>query len=146
MKKSQNRNLILIIGIAIVLLSVFAATSFRSADVAQADAVTISLATTISVDEAAQLREEGAFVLDVREPQEWDAGHIPGATLIPLGEIPDRLDEIPQDQTVVVVCRSGNRSGQATQFLRQSGFGLTTSMSGGMNQWAAANFEILTGP
>ena len=146
MKKSQNKKLILVAGIIIVVLSVLAATAFRPAATAEEAAVSVSLPTEISVDEAAQLREEGAFVLDVREPQEWDAGHIPGATLIPLGEIPDRLDEIPQDQTVVVVCRSGNRSGQATQFLRQNGFGLTTSMGGGMNQWAAANYEIVTGP
>jgi rhodanese-related sulfurtransferase len=146
MKKSQNKKLILIIGIAIVLLSVVAATAFRPTDAAQEEAVTVSLPQQISVDEAAQLREEGVFILDVREPQEWEAGHIPGATLIPLGQIPDRLDEIPQDQPVVVVCRSGNRSGQATQFLRQSGYGLTTSMSGGMNQWAAANLEIVAGP
>ena len=146
MKKSQNKKLILIAGIIIVLLSIFAATAFRPTDVTQEEAITVSLPQQISVDEAAQLREEGAFILDVREPQEWDAGHIPGATLIPLGQIPDRLDEIPQDQPVVVVCRSGNRSGQATQFLRQSGYGLTTSMSGGMNQWAAADLEIVTGP
>lgn len=146
MKKSQNKKLILVAGIIIVLLSIFAATAFRPTDVTQEEAITVSLPQQISVDEAAQLREEGAFILDVREPQEWDAGHIPGATLIPLGQIPDRLAEIPQDQPVVVVCRSGNRSGQATQFLRQSGYGLTTSMSGGMNQWAAADLEIVTGP
>lgn len=146
MKKSQNKNLILIIGIAIVLLSVFAATAFRPGATTEEAAVSVSLPAEISVDEAAQLREEGAFILDVREPQEWEAGHISGANLIPLGEIPDRLDEIPQDQTVVVVCRSGNRSGQATQFLRQSGYGLATSMAGGMSQWAAANLDIETGP
>jgi len=146
MKKSQNKTLILIVGIAIVLISVLAATAFRPNAAAQDDTVTLSLPQEVSVDEAARLREEGAFVLDVREPQEWEAGHIPGATLIPLGEIPDRLNEIPQDQPVVVVCRSGNRSGQATQFLRQSGYGLTTSMSGGMNQWSAANLDIVTGP
>lgn len=145
MKTEQNKKLILIAGIIIVLLSIFAATAFRPA-AAQEEAVTLSLPQEVSVEEAAQLREEGAFILDVREPQEWEAGHIPGATLIPLGQIPDRLSEIPQDQPVVVVCRSGNRSAQATQFLRQSGYGLTTSMSGGMNQWAAANLEIVTGP
>jgi rhodanese-related sulfurtransferase len=146
MNKAQNKKRILIAGIVIVLVSIFAATAFRPTDAAQEDAVVVSLAQQVSVEEAVQLREEGAFILDVREPQEWEAGHIDGATLIPLGQIPDRLDEIPQDQPVVVVCRSGNRSGQATQFLRQNGFGLTTSMSGGMNQWAAANLEIVTGP
>jgi len=146
MNKAQNKKILLLAGILIVLVSIFAATAFRPTATAVDEVVTAPLPTVISVEEAVQLREEGAFILDVREPQEWDAGHIPGATLIPLGQIPDRLSEIPQDQPVVVVCRSGNRSGQATQFLRQSGYGLTTSMSGGMNQWAAANLEIVTGP
>ncbi|MDX9865018.1 MAG: rhodanese-like domain-containing protein [Anaerolineaceae bacterium] len=146
MKTQQNKILILITGIAIVLLSIFSAAAFRPIDAVQAGAVSQALAAQVSVNEAAQLREEGALILDVREPQEWEAGHIPGATLIPLGQIPDRLNEIPQDRPVVVVCRSGNRSAQAVQFLRQSGYGLTTSMSGGMNQWVAANFEIVTGP
>ncbi len=64
----------------------------------------------VSVKEAAQLREQGAFMLDVRQPEEWEAGHIPGAVLIPLAELPKRLNEVPADQTVVVVCRSGNRA------------------------------------
>jgi len=142
----MNKKLLLIAGIVIVLLSVFAATSFRPEAVAAKEEIPLTLPAEVSVEEAAQLREEGAFILDVREPVEWETGHIPDATLIPLGEVPDRLAEIPQDQPVVVVCRSGNRSAQATQFLRQSGYGLVTSMGGGMNQWAAANFDIELGP
>lgn len=142
----MNKKLLLIAGIVIVLLSVFAAAAFRPEAVAAEDEMPLTLPAEVTVEEAAQLREEGAFILDVREPVEWEAGHIPDATLIPLGEVPDRLAEIPQDQPVVVVCRSGNRSAQATQFLRQSGYGLVTSMGGGMNQWAAANFDIELGP
>ncbi len=64
----------------------------------------------ITVQDAYQKYQEGVFILDVREPSEWDEFHIPNTTLIPLGELPDRLDEVPQGQPIIVVCRSGNRS------------------------------------
>ncbi len=99
----------------------------------------------VSVTEAYQMRENGAFVLDVREPHEWEAGHIPGATLIPLGELESRLAEIPKDQEVLVVCRSGNRSAQARNILKNEGFNNITSMAGGMNQWSAKSYDLETG-
>ena len=81
---------------------------------------------------------DDVVILDVREDWEYAEGHIPGAVLLPLGSIPDRLSEIPQDKTVVAVCRSGNRSGQATQFLRQQGFDNVHNMEGGMIAWGEA--------
>jgi phage shock protein E len=81
-------------------------------------------------------------ILDVREDSEYNAGHIPGATLVPLGQIPNRLDEIPKDKTVIAVCRSGNRSSQATNFLRQQGFENVHNMTGGMNAWSQAGYKI----
>lgn len=74
------------------------------------------------------------FVLDVREPGEYQQGHIPGSVLIPLGTLPGRLDELPSDQPIVAVCRSGNRSGMATSMLRKSGLE-ALNMVGGMNAW-----------
>ena len=105
-----------------------------------------SLAKEVSVDQAHQLQSDGAFMLDVREPDEWNSGHIPGATLIPLGQLPDRLNELPVDQKIVVVCRSGNRSAAGRDILLKAGFNQVTSMAGGMNEWAAKNYEIVTGP
>lgn len=99
----------------------------------------------VSVSEANQMRDDGAFILDVREPNEWEAGHIPGATLIPLGELESRLAEIPTDQTVVVVCRSGNRSATGRDILLNAGFTEVTSMGGGMNAWAARSYDVTTG-
>lgn len=99
----------------------------------------------ISVAQAAAKRAEGAFILDVRQPEEWVEYHIPGATLIPLGELASRIDEVPTDQEVVVVCRSGNRSQEGRDILRQNGFNQVTSMAGGVSQWAAAGYEITTG-
>jgi rhodanese-related sulfurtransferase len=104
-----------------------------------------ALALEISVKEAHQLRDNGAFILDVREPQEWEAGHIPEATLIPLGELASRVDELPKDQDIVVVCRSGNRSASGRDILLKAGLSQVTSMAGGMNVWATMGYEIVTG-
>jgi len=87
-------------------------------------------------------RRDDVFILDVREDYEYDSGHIPGATLVPLGQIPNRLEEVPRDKTVIAVCRSGNRSGQATDFLRQQGFENVHNMEGGMNAWSQAGYQI----
>lgn len=99
----------------------------------------------VSVAEAAKLRNDGAFILDVREPSEWNELHIPDATLIPLAQLPSRLTEVPQDREVVVVCRSGNRSAQARDILLDAGFTTVTSMAGGMNQWQSQGLPIATG-
>jgi rhodanese-related sulfurtransferase len=100
----------------------------------------------VSVAQAAEWHDMGAFVLDVREPNEWAAGHIRGATLIPLGELANRLAEVPPDRAVVVVCRTGNRSAQGRDILRGAGFSAVTSMVGGMTDWIGAGLEVVTGP
>jgi rhodanese-related sulfurtransferase len=94
----------------------------------------------VKVDVAYSLYQEGAFLLDVRELSEWDEYHAPGATLIPLGELSLRLNEVPRDHQIVVVCHSGNRSQQGRNILLQAGFTQVTSMSGGMNAWRTAGF------
>ncbi len=104
-----------------------------------------TLAPEVSVAQAAAFRDAGAFVLDVREPSEWVTGHIPGATLIPLGQLASRVDEVPTDRTVVVVCHSGNRSAQGRDLLRQAGFTNVTSMAGGMTDWTQAGQPVVTG-
>lgn len=100
----------------------------------------------ISVAEAANKRDAGVFILDVRQPEEWNDHHIPDTTLIPLGELNARLSELPRDQEIVIVCRSGNRSGQARDILRAAGFTQVTSMAGGLNQWRAAGYQTVSGP
>jgi rhodanese-related sulfurtransferase len=91
---------------------------------------------------AAVYKAGGVTVVDVREEWEYAEGHIPGAVLIPLGSLPDRVSEIPTDRPVVLVCRSGNRSAQAYQLLTERGFDNVTNMLGGMNQWQAAGFAV----
>ena len=99
----------------------------------------------VTAVEASNLRNDGAFILDVREPDEWVAGHIPNATLIPLGELPARINEIPQTEKIVVVCRSGNRSATGRDILLKAGYDSVTSMRGGMNAWVNNGYEIVTG-
>lgn len=109
------------------------------------DAAAGELPLEVSVAQAADLREQGVLMLDVREPDEWREVHIPGATLIPLGELAGRVDELPKDQPIVVVCRSGNRSAVGRDILLEAGFEQVTSMAGGMNDWKAAGYETASG-
>ncbi|HEX6055119.1 MAG TPA: rhodanese-like domain-containing protein [Intrasporangium sp.] len=79
-----------------------------------------------------------AVIVDVREPNEWAAGHAPNAIHIPLGELPSRLDELPDtDDTVGIVCRSGGRSSRAVAWLTQQGFDVA-NVEGGMRAWQSA--------
>ena len=100
----------------------------------------------ITVAEAAARRDAGAFILDVREPEEWDEYHIPGATLIPLGDLEARLAEVPSDQPIVVVCRSGNRSQQGRDILTTAGYSDVASMAGGLKEWRSQGYPTVTGP
>ncbi len=85
---------------------------------------------------------DDAVVVDVREPDEWAAGHAPNAVHIPLGELTSRLDEIPDGDTVPIVCRSGARSGRAVAWLTQQGFDVA-NLDGGMKAWAAQGKQIV---
>ncbi|MHB8650371.1 MAG: rhodanese-like domain-containing protein [Gaiellaceae bacterium] len=91
---------------------------------------------------AAALVERGeALLLDVREHDEWRAGHAPNAAHIPLGELAQRLQELPRDGRIVAVCRSGSRSGRATESLRRAGFRVE-NLEGGMKAWQKARLPL----
>ncbi len=103
-------------------------------------------ATVINVEDAYKKYEEGVFFLDVRTVAEWNEFHAPETTLIPLDELSLRLDEIPPNGEIVVVCRSGNSSQQGRDILINAGFEQATSMAGGLNQWRASGYPIVSGP
>lgn len=84
------------------------------------------------------------FLLDVREPYEFQDGHIAGAKLLPLGELGRRMGELPRDREILVICRSGNRSGSATRQLAQAGYN-ATNLRGGMNGWQRAGYPVKRG-
>jgi len=98
----------------------------------------------IDVQELARLHEEGAYVLDVREPDEYEAGHVPGAVLVPLGEVAERQAEVPTDRPVYVVCGSGGRSARATDVLNGTGHS-ATNVDGGTKAWIAAGHPVTEG-
>jgi rhodanese-related sulfurtransferase len=99
----------------------------------------------VNVDEAHQMYTEGTFVLDVRTPEEWNDYHAPDTTLIPLDELASRVNELPKDQPIVVICRSGNRSQTGRDILLQAGFN-ATSVNGGLNQWRDSGYPVVSGP
>jgi rhodanese-related sulfurtransferase len=92
---------------------------------------------------AAQV-DDSAFLLDVREGDEWAAGHAPGAHHVPMMEVPARMAEVPTDAEVVVVCRSGGRSGQVTSWLMGNGWDNVRNLDGGMHSWAAAGRAMVS--
>lgn len=91
----------------------------------------------ISVDElqAKMLDPKAFFLLDVREPSEFESNHISGATLIPLGALRTRLNEIPKDKTIIVYCRSGARSARGAALLKDNGYTNVLNLTGGILAW-----------
>jgi rhodanese-related sulfurtransferase len=85
---------------------------------------------------------EGVALVDVREDDEWQAGHAPGALHIPLGQLTDRLGELPEGE-LVVVCRSGGRSGRAVAWLNENGFD-AVNLDGGMQAWNGAGRAMVS--
>lgn len=96
---------------------------------------------TVNPAQAEALLAAGAILLDVREKHEWRAGHAPKARHIPLGQLAARYRELPTDRTIITVCRSGMRSGQAARLLAAQR-GQVVNLSGGMHAWARAGLPI----
>lgn len=93
----------------------------------------------VSVDEI----PADAKILDVREDMEWEAGHIESAQHIPLGQVPERYGEVPLDEDVYVICRSGGRSLKATAYLQDAGFDVL-NVIGGMGAWQDAQKPMVS--
>ncbi len=98
----------------------------------------------VDVDELDQARASGAPLIDVRQPDEYDSGHVPGARLIPLAEVGMRLGEVPTEGPVYVICLSGGRSAKATEFLRNRGVD-ARSVAGGTKAWIGSGRSVAHG-
>lgn len=83
-------------------------------------------------------------MIDVRQPDEYDAGHVPGARLIPLAEVGMRVQEIPAEGPVYVICLSGGRSARATDYLRRQGVD-ARSVAGGTKAWVESGRPVIQG-
>lgn len=99
----------------------------------------------VSPGEAHARQEAGAFILDVRDASEWNEFHIAGSTLIPVDSLVNRVNELPRDTEIIVVCRSGNRSATGRDILRNAGFTRVSSMTGGLTQWKALGYPTVSG-
>lgn len=129
-------------GIQISILAVVALVIYLILQVGNSKNSVTSLPGEISVSEAYAKYQNGAFLLDVRTPEEWNEFHAPNTTLIPLDQLASRLNELPKDKEIVVVCRSGNRSQEGRDILLGAGFTQVTSMQGGLNEWRASGYPI----
>lgn len=108
-----------------------------------AELAALQLGPDVDVSTVAEVKDRpDVLVLDVREQWEYDEMHIPGITLIPMDTVPNRLSEIPKDKEVIVTCRSGNRSSQVVNFLREQGFTNVHNMTGGILAWQAAGYAV----
>ena len=140
--RKQKPSLVLWAGILLAVLALAAVGILIFRPFSQAKT---PLPDTVTVAQAADLRSQGAFILDVRQPEEWNQFHIPGAVLIPLGDLPARLSEVPKNKNVVVYCRTGHRSAQGRDILRQAGYTQVTSLAGGITQWQAEGQPTASG-
>lgn len=128
--------LLVLIAILSLVLSACSSTTTQISPVVE------TLPASISIQEAHDLYQDGVFVLDVRTQEEWDEFHAPNTTLIPLDQLESRLGELPQGESIIVVCRSGNRSQAGRDILLANGFESATSVNGGLTAWREAGFPI----
>jgi len=96
----------------------------------------------IDISETQKRVADGAILVDVREQNEYDEVRIPGSILIPLSTFTARFEELPKDKPLVMQCRSGARSGQATQYLLDNGYTDVVNMTGGILAWAEADMPL----
>ncbi len=89
----------------------------------------------------ASTRRDELFLLDVREHDEWNAGHVPGSVHIPMRELGARQAELPADRTILCVCRSGSRSGMVTRALAEAGYS-AENLDGGLQVWEAYGLDL----
>lgn len=98
----------------------------------------------IDVTEFAALHAQGVTVIDVRNPDEYEGAHVPGAVLIPLPELADRVAEVPTDAPLYLICAMGGRSRRAGEFLGGRGLEVT-NIAGGTNAWIDAGYATTEG-
>lgn len=134
---------ILFVGLLFSLVACGGTAETAVSDAPAAEIDVTALGNDIDVQTVAAVKDrDDVIVIDVREQWEYDEGHIPGVTLIPMAEVPNRLSEIPTDKEVIVTCRSGNRSNQVATFLREQGYTNIHNMQGGILDWQAAGLPV----
>ncbi len=144
--KSAARNRRILLGGGILLLvAIVGVIAFALLQPQRVAAPGNSVAREISASDVFLKKDVGAFILDVRDADEFAAFHIAGSTLIPLGELEARLQEVPRDKEIIVVCRSGNRSASGRDVLLNAGYTNVSSMTGGLKDWQARGYPTISG-
>lgn len=98
----------------------------------------------IDIDTLAAQLDAGSPVFDVRQPDEYEEAHAPGVRLVPLDQVPERVEEFPTDERVYVICKSGGRSAKAVEFLRTRGVD-AVNVAGGTSAWIESGKPVETG-
>jgi rhodanese-related sulfurtransferase len=98
----------------------------------------------VTIEELESALQSGARLVDVREPDEYEAGHVPGAVLVPLATVPDALDQFGADETTYVICKSGARSYRACEFLVEQGLD-AVNVEGGTMAWIISGRGTVAG-
>ena len=141
--KSKQQRTIAFIAVAVTFAIVaFLSLSNSAAPPAEASN---SLPADITTAMGYQKFEEGAFLLDVRTQEEWEEYHIDGATMIVLDELEARVNEVPFDQEVIIICNSGNRSTVGRDILLAAGHTSVSSITGGIQGWMKAGYDVVSG-
>lgn len=96
----------------------------------------------VGAEEAEVLADAGAFLLDVRESDEWTAGRAPQASWIAMGDLQARIEELPRDRQILTICRSGGRSAAVVEALNGAGYD-AVNVAGGMQSWARAGLDVV---
>jgi len=130
-RKSNQNWLWFILGVVIIAAAAYLLLSSKN-----------TLPAEISVSQAYQKYQQGAFFLDVRSQAEWDQVHIPNSTLIPLDVLQNRSNELPRDRDIVVVCKSVVRSKEGMTILLQAGFSRASCMTDGLTAWKTAGYPL----
>jgi rhodanese-related sulfurtransferase len=103
------------------------------------------MADEVTIEQLAQAKDSGAVVVDVRDPDEYAGGHVSGAQSLPLGDLSARMQELPRDQTLYLICQRGGRSMKAADLLAAAGYDVR-SVAGGTTAWTEAGGQVTSGP
>ena len=96
----------------------------------------------ITVTQAYQKYQQGAFILDVRTQSEWDQAHIANSALIPMDELHNHINELPKNQDIIIVCLTGHHAEEGVTLLRKAGLSRVACMTGGLTAWKAAGYPL----
>jgi rhodanese-related sulfurtransferase len=148
----MKNKLVLLLSVFILACMIFsvagsmAGCSGNAPDSAQKPDIEEGKVNNISVDEAYGLisNNDGSyFILDVRSKEEYKEGHIKDSVLIPVDELENRLGEVPEDKSIIVYCRSGNRSAKASNTLVDNGFKAVLNVEGGITEWISKGYPVV---